>query len=117
MSRSVLSCLLPLLLAPFFSFCLQIMPSKGTKSSFATPARKLTRRVKSSQGSAVVVEQPQPQELSAEVLPHALLEEIIDKVSDEVTRRLSSTSGKRRASDGEILDRSSVTSSNVFSGR
>ena len=38
-------------------------------------------------------------------------------MSDEVTRRLSSASGKRSASDSEILDRSSVKSSNVFSGR
>ena len=83
------------------------MPPKRTKSSVATPAKKRMRRVKSSQDSAVVVEQPQPQQLSAEVLPQALLEQIIHKVSDEVTRRLSSTSGKRSASDSEILDRSS----------
>lgn len=79
------------------------MPPKRTKSSVATPARKRTRR----QGSAVVVDQPQPQQLSAEVLPQALLEQIINKVSDEVTRRLSSTSGKRSANDSQILDRSS----------
>ena len=114
MSSSVFKLFTSLVPPPFFSFCLQIMPPKRTKSSVATPAKKRTRRVKSSQDSAVVVE---PQQLSAEVLPQALLEQIIHKVSDEVTRRLSSTSGKRRASDGEILDRSSVTSSNVFSGR
>ena len=88
-----------------FLCCLQIMPPKRKKSSVSAPARKCTRRVKSSEGSALVVEQPQPQELSAEVLPHALPEEIINKVSDEVTRRLSSKSGKRTAS--EILDRNS----------
>ena len=107
MSSSVLKLFTSLVPAPFFSFCLQIMPPKRTKSSVATPAKKRTRRVKSSQGSAVVVEQPQPQELSAEVLPHALLEEMINKVSDEVTRRLSSTSGKRSVSDSEIFDRGS----------
>ena len=83
------------------------MPPKRTKSSVATPAKKRTRRVKSSQDSVVVVEQLQPQQLSAEVLPHALLEQIIHKVSDEVTRRLSSTSGKRSANDSQILDRGS----------
>ena len=83
------------------------MPPKRTKSSVATPAKKRTRRVKSSQDSAVVVEQPQPQQLSAEVLPQALLEQIIHKVSDEVTRRLSSTSEKRSANDSQILDRGS----------
>ena len=62
---------------------------------------------KSSQDSAVVVEQLQPQQLSAEVLPQALLEQIIHQVSDEVTRRLSSTSGKRSANDSQILDRGS----------
>ncbi|XP_067027123.1 uncharacterized protein [Acropora muricata] len=66
-----------------------IMPPKRTKSSVATPAKKHTRRVKSSQDSAVVVEQ------------------IIHKVSDEVTRRLSSTSEKRSANDSQILDRGS----------
>lgn len=65
------------------------MPPKRTKSSVATPAKKHTRRVKSSQDSAVVVEQ------------------IIHKVSDEVTRRLSSTSEKRSANDSQILDRGS----------
>ena len=75
------------------------MLPKRTKSSVATPARKRTRRVKSSQGSAVVAEQPQPQQLSGEVLPQALLEQIINKVTDEVTRRLSPTSGKRSAND------------------
>ena len=83
------------------------MPPKRTKSSVATPAKKRTRWVKSSQDSAVVVEQPQPQQLSAEVLPQALLEQIIHKVSDEVTRRLSSTSEKRSANDSQILDRGS----------
>ena len=65
---------------PFFLLLLQIMPPKRTKSSVATPA-------------AAVVEQPQPQQLLAGVLPQALLEQIVKKVSDEVTRRLSSTSG------------------------
>ena len=65
---------------PFFLLLLQIMPPKRTKSSVATPA-------------AAVVEQPQPQQLLAGVLPQALLEQIDKKVSDEVTRRLSSTSG------------------------
>ena len=83
------------------------MPPKRTKSSVATPAKKRTCRVKSSQDSAVVVEQPQPQQLSAEVLPQALLEQIIHKVSDEVTRRLSSTSEKRSANDSQILDQGS----------
>ena len=63
MSSIILSCLLPWFLSRFFSFCLQIKPTKRTKSSVATPARKHTRRVKSSQGSAVVDEQPQPNTL------------------------------------------------------
>ena len=63
MSSIVLSCLLPWFLSRFLSFCLQIKPTKRTKPSVATPARKHTRRVKSSQGSAVVVEQPQPNTL------------------------------------------------------
>ena len=85
------------------------MPPKRTKSSssVATPAKKRTRRAKSSQGPAIVVQQLQPQELSAEVLPQALLEQIVNKVSDEVTRRLSSPSGERNANDHQILDRSS----------
>ena len=85
------------------------MPPKRTKSasSVATPARKRSHQVKSSQGSAEVVQQLQPQELSAAVLPQALLEQIVNKVSDEVTRRLSSTSGDWNVNDNQIYDRSS----------
>ena len=46
----------------------------------------------------------QPQEVSDEVLPQALLEQIVSRVSDEVTRRLSSTSGDRNANDHQIPD-------------
>ena len=92
------------------------MPPKRTRPSVATPAKKRTRRIKSSQDSAVVVEQPQPQQLSAEVLPQALLEQIIHKVSDEVTRRLSSTSEKRSANDSQILDRGSDMLGGVGAG-
>ena len=62
------------------------MPPKraNSASTVAAPARKRSRRVKSSQGSAGVVQQTQPQEVSAEVLPQALLEQIVSRVSDEV---------------------------------
>lgn len=116
MSSSVFKLFTSLVPPPVFSFCLQIMPPKRTKSSVATPAKKHTRRVKSSQDSAVVVEQPQPQQLSAEVLPQALLEQIIHKVSDEVTRRLSSTSEKRSANASQILDRGSDLLGGVGAG-
>ena len=109
MSSSVFKLFTSLVPPPFFSFCLQIMPPKRTKSSVVTPAKKRTRRVKSSQDSAVVVEQPQPQQLSSEVLPQALLEQIIHKVSDEVTRRLSSTSGKRSANHSQRINDSQRT--------
>ena len=79
-NQSFWNCLFPWFLASFSSFCLQIMPPKRTKSasSVATPAKKRTCRAKSSQGPAVGVEQLQPQELSAEVLPQALLEQIVN---------------------------------------
>ena len=82
------------------------MPPKRAKSAstVAAPARKRSRRVKSSQGSAGVIQQTQPQEVSAEVLPQALLEQIVSRVSDEVTRRLSSTSGDRNDNDHQISD-------------
>ena len=82
------------------------MPPKraNSASTVAAPARKLSRRVKSSQGSAGVVQQTQPQEVSAEVLPQALVEQIVSRVSDEVTRRLSSTSGDQNANDHQIPD-------------
>ena len=82
------------------------MPSKRANyvSTVAAPARKRSRRVKSSQGSAGVIQQTQPREVSAEVLPQALLEQIVSRVSDEVTRRLSSKSGDRNANDHQIPD-------------
>ena len=83
------------------------MPPKraNSASTVAAPPRKRSRRVKSSQGSAGVVQQEtQPQEIAAEVLPQALLEQIVSRVSDEVTRRLSSTSGDRNANNPQIPD-------------
>lgn len=82
------------------------MPPERANSAFtvAVPARKRSRQVKSSEGSAGVVQHMQPQEVSAEVLPQALLEQIVSKVSDEVTRLLSSTSGDRNANDHQIPD-------------
>ena len=82
------------------------MPPKraNSASTVAAPARKLSRWVKSSQGSAGVVQQTQPQEVSAEVLPQALVEQIVSRVSDEVTRRLSSTGGDQNANDHQIPD-------------
>ena len=82
------------------------MPPKraNSASTVAAPARKRSRRVKSSQGSAGVVQQTQPQEVSAEVLPQALVEQIVSRVSDEVTRRLSSTAGDQNANDHQIPD-------------
>ena len=80
-------------------------PKRATSAStVAAPARKRSRRVKSRQGSAGVIQQTQPQEVSAEVLTQALLEQIVSRVSDEVTRRLSSTSGDRNANDHQIPD-------------
>ena len=83
------------------------MPPKraNSASTVAAPARKRSRRVKSSQGSAGVVQQTQPQEVSAEVLPQALVEQIVSRVSDEVTRRLSSTDGDQNANDHQIPDK------------
>ena len=82
------------------------MPPKreNSASTVAAPARKHSRRVKSSQGAAGVIQQTQPQEVSAEVLPQALLEQTVTRVSDEVTRRLSSTSGDWNANDHQIPD-------------
>ena len=82
------------------------MPPKraNSASTVAAPARKLSRWVKSSQGSAGVVQQTQPQEVSAEVLPQALVEQIVSRVSDEVTRRLSLTGGDHNANDHHIPD-------------
>ncbi|CAH3118627.1 unnamed protein product [Porites lobata] len=70
------------------------MPPKraNSASTVAAPARKLSRW------------QTQPQEVSAEVLPQALVEQIVSRVSDEVTRRLSSTGGDHNANDHHIPD-------------
>ncbi|CAH3042242.1 unnamed protein product, partial [Porites lobata] len=83
-----------------------IMPPKraNSASTVAAPARKRSRRVKSSQGSAGFVQQTQPQKVLAEVFPQFLVEQIVSRVSDEVTRRLSSTGGDQNANDHQIPD-------------
>ena len=63
-----------------------------------------TRTVKSSQGPAEVVRQPQPQEVSTHVILQAPLEPIVNCVSAEVTRQLSSSSGDWKTNDHQLSD-------------
>ena len=65
----------PLFLLHFFAD--NASKRANSASTVAASARKHSRRVKSSQSSAGVVQQTQPQEDSAEVLPQALVEQIV----------------------------------------
>lgn len=86
------------------SLCLGSFCCVFTYPTVVAPARKHSRTVKSSQGPAEVVRQPQPQEVSTHIILQALLEPIVNCVSAEVTRQLSSSSGDWKTNDHQLSD-------------